>query len=74
MKFLKTFGITLVLSYLFVFFGGWMLFEFSKHVYLTTTVLALVAAAIIYAFMEQDKRIEQLEKRVKELEDKSDTQ
>ena len=74
MKFLKILGITLVLSYLFVFFGGWMLFEFSKHVYLTTTVLALIAAAIIYAFMEQDKRIEQLEKRVKELEDKPDTQ
>ena len=71
MKFIKTYAITLVLSYAFVFFGGWMLFDFSKRFWLATAVCALIIAAVISLFIAQDDKIEQLEKRVKEFEEKS---
>lgn len=71
MKFLKVFLIILFSSFLFVFFGGWMLFEFTKRVYLTTAVLALIVSAVVYAFVRLYEKVETLEKRVKELEDKA---
>lgn len=69
MKFIKIYGITLVISYVFVFFGGWMLFDFSKRFYVATAVCALIIAVIASAFHVQDEKIEQLEKRVKALEE-----
>ena len=73
MKFLKTYVITLVLSYIFVFFGGWMLFDFSKRFYAATAACAFIIAAVISVFISQNDKIEQLEKRVKELEGKSNS-
>lgn len=70
MKFLKIFLMILISSFLFVFLGGWMLFEFTKRVYLTTAVLALIVSADVYAFVRLYEKVETLEKRVKELEDK----
>lgn len=70
MKFLKVFLIILFSSFLFVFFGGWMLFEFTERVYLTTAVLALIVSAVVYAFVHLFEKVENLEKCVKELEDK----
>lgn len=70
MKFLKIFLMILISSFLFVFLGGWMLFEFTKRVYLTTAVLALIVSAVVYAFVRLYEKVETLEKRVKELEDK----
>lgn len=69
MKFIKIYGITLALSYIFVFFGGWMLFDFSKRFYVATAVCALIIAVIASAFLAQSEKIEQLEKRVKALEE-----
>lgn len=71
MKFIKIYGITLALSYIFVFFGGWMLFDFSKRFYVATAVCALIIAVIASAFLAQSEKIEQLEKRVKTLEENS---
>lgn len=61
----------LISCFLFVFFGGWMLFEFTKRVYLTTAVLALIVSAVVYAFVRLYEKVETLEKRVNELEDKA---
>lgn len=70
MKFLKIFLMILISSFLFVFLGGWMLFEFTKRVYLTTAVLALIVSAVVYAFVHLFEKVQNLEKRVKEPEDK----
>lgn len=68
MKFIKVFVPVLVLCFLFTFFGGWRLFDFSGGIYVTAGVVSLVVSLIVYAFLMQDEKIELLEKRVKELE------
>lgn len=68
MKFLGTYALTLVLSFLFAFCGGYMLFDFSKRFYVALAAVALVLALVIHAFMTQAEHIEQLEARVKALE------
>lgn len=60
MKFIKTYLITLVLSYVFVFLGGWMLFDFRKHYLLAIAACAFMIAIIIYLFYAQEEKIEQL--------------
>lgn len=72
MKFIKTYAVTLVLSYVFVFFGGWMLFDFSKRFYIATAACALIIALVITAFIAQEEKIEKLEERIKVLEEKSE--
>lgn len=73
MKFIKIYAMTLVLCYVFVFFGGWMLFDFSKRVFVATAACAFIIAVIISIFIAQDAKIEHLEKRIKELEEKGDS-
>lgn len=73
MKFIKTYLITLVLCCIFAFFGGWMLFDFSKRYYVATAACAFIIAAIISLFVSQEEKIKQLEKRIKELEEKDPT-
>lgn len=71
MKFIKTYAMTLVLCFLFGLLGGWMLFDFRKNFYLATAVCALIIAVVVSVLMAQNDRMEQLEKRVKELEETS---
>lgn len=71
MRFIKIYVITLVFCYIFVFFGGWMLFDFNKRYFVATAVCAFIIAIIISIFVAQEEKIDLLEKRVKELEDKS---
>ncbi|MCD7837582.1 MAG: hypothetical protein LUG65_01545 [Clostridiales bacterium] len=70
MKFLKTFALTLVLCYLFVFFGGWILFDFGSHFYLATGAIAFVIAVVAVILVGLDERIRALEKQLKEQEEK----
>lgn len=71
MRFLKVYAATLVLSFLFVFVGGWMLFDFGARCYVATAACAFLLAAVVTAFLAQAEKIEALEKRVKELEEKN---
>ena len=71
MKFFKVFVIILVLSYIFVFFGGWRLFDFHSSLWLATAACASIAAVIVSAFAAQVEKIEGLEKRIRELEEKN---
>lgn len=70
MKFLKTYAIILILSFAFVFFGGWQLFDFRERFWLATAACAFVLAVIASVFEAQGEKIDQLEKRVKDLEEK----
>lgn len=70
MKFIKIYAVTLVLSFVFAFFGGWMLFDFGQRFYVATAACALVAATVITVFALQNEKIEKLEERIKALEEK----
>ena len=50
-----------------------MLFDFSKRHFVATAACAFIVAVIISVFVAQDEKIEQLERRVKELEEKSNS-
>ncbi len=68
-RFLSTFGICLVLVELFLLFGGYQLFDFSRHAYLAGASVALVLSVLVSVLSSQDDRLEELEKRTKELEE-----
>lgn len=67
-RFAAMFVAVLLMVEAFLFFGGHMLFDFAKRPYLTGAVIALIIAVIAQAFVELDEKINQLTKRVKELE------
>lgn len=71
MKFIKTYAMTLAACYIFVFFGGWMLFDFSKRYFVATAACAFIISVVASVFIAQEERIDQLEKKVKELEEKN---
>lgn len=70
MKFLKIYAAILVVCFIFAFFGGWMLFDFSINYYVTTAVYAFVITVVLTIFLSQEEKIEQLEERVRKLEEK----
>ena len=69
-EFFKTFAIILVLSYVFVFFGGYLLFDFSRNFYLALGSCALIFSAFVYALVRLSDRIEILEEKLKAFEKK----
>ena len=66
--FLLTFAIVLILLFVFVFFGGYVIFDFNGHFWLACASCAFIAALIIHAFYRQSAKIEELEKRLKKIE------
>ncbi len=70
MKFLTNFIVIFLLIYVFLFFGGWFLVE---HFWGILAICAFVLAVILSIIFSQDEKIEQLEKRIKELEEKENT-
>ena len=58
---------------MFVFFGGWQLFDFNNRFFIAIASCAFIIAVIASILFSQEERIEQLEKRVKELEEKNNT-
>ena len=67
--FLSTFAACLVLVCGFLSFGGWQLFDFSRHWFLASGSIALILAVFISVWLSQEERLEALEKRIKELEE-----
>lgn len=51
-----------------------MLFDFNNRWYLTTAVCAVIISVVVWLFVVQSDKIDALEKRVAELESKSDTE
>lgn len=72
MKFIRMYAVILVLCGIFAFFGGWELFDFGSRYYIATAACAFVISVVATIFDEQGEQIKQLEKRVKELEEKDE--
>lgn len=73
LKWAAIFLICFAFIYLFVFFGGWKLFESGDPILIEVGV-ALVLSVLVFAFSEVvtalERRISTLEKRIDELEKK----
>ena len=66
-EFAITFIICLISSYVILFFGGWIIFE---NLLGALCAFSLIMAVIISWNMSLSEKIEKLEKRIKELEEK----
>ncbi|WP_069999954.1 hypothetical protein [Cellulosilyticum sp. I15G10I2] len=67
-NFLGTFAISLILCYIFLFFGGVLIFE---SFWAILVFVALIIAILITVFIHQETKIEELESRIKTLESQS---
>ncbi len=68
-KFIQIMLVTIITAECFVFFGGYMLFDFSKRFFTATAAVAFLVSVVIYAFEEQNEKISKLEKRIALLEE-----
>ena len=68
-NFIGTFIICLIVCYLFLFFGGVLIFE---NIWALIIFTAFIIAILITTFISQETKIEELEKRVKALESPED--
>lgn len=73
MKFIKIYAFVLILCYVFAFFGGWMLFDFRNRYFVAIAACAFIIAIYISNLISQVEKMEELEKRIKKLEDKSNS-
>ena len=64
-KFLGTFATSLILCYIFLFFGGVLVFG---NIWATLVLAALIIAILITVFIHQETKIEELEARINKLE------
>ncbi len=68
-NFLETFAISLILCYIFLFFGGVLIFE---NFWAILVFVALIIAILTTIFIHQETKIEELEARIKILESESE--
>lgn len=68
-KFIQIIFVTIITAECFMFFGGYMLFDFSKRFFTATAAVAFLISVVIYAFAEQQEKISKLEKRIASLEE-----
>ena len=64
-NFLATFAASLVICYLFLFFGGVLIFE---NFWAILVFVAFIIAILVTIFISQETKIEELEVRIKSLE------
>ena len=70
-RFLGTFIISVILCYVFLLFGGSLIFE---NIWRIIIFVAMIIAVLITAFVYQETKIEELEERIKRIEGQSDTE
>lgn len=68
-KFIQIYLICFICLAIFFFFGGFMLFDMSRNVYLPAAAISFIIAILIHIFIAQGDKIEELEKRIKNLEE-----
>lgn len=68
-NFLGTFALSLIICYIFLFFGGVLIFE---NFWAILVFVALIITILITIFMHQETKIEELEARIKTLESQSE--
>ena len=66
-RFFKTYAVCLVGSEVFLFFGGYLLFDFRNHPFRTFAAVAFVLAVLVTVWLAQEERMDDLEKRVRDL-------
>jgi len=67
--FLITFAIVLILCFVFLFFGGALIFE---NIWGIIVFVSLVIAVFITLYIRQEKKIDELEARIKALESQNE--
>lgn len=67
-RFIQTFFMCFVFMAMFFFFGGFHLFYFSQHPYRTAASIAFLMAVLICVWISQEERVDELERRIRELE------
>lgn len=68
-RFIQIYFICFICLAVFFFFGGFLLFDMSRNVYRTAAAIAFIIAILINVFISQEDKIEELEKRIKKLEE-----
>jgi|LSQX01.3.fsa_nt_gb uncharacterized membrane protein YciS (DUF1049 family) len=68
-SFLGTFAICFILCYIFLLFGGALIFE---NFWAILVFVALIITILTTAFIHQEIKIEELEARIKTLESQSE--
>ena len=67
-KFVQILLMTLVVVECFLFFVGYAVFDFSRRYYTAGAACAFIISLILYGFLAQSEKIEELEKRIQEIE------
>ena len=67
-KFVQILLMTLVVVECFLFFGGYAVFDFSRRYYTAGAACSFIISLILYGFLVQAEKIEELEKRIQEIE------
>lgn len=67
--FFITFAIVLILCFVFLFFGGTLIFE---NIWGILVFVSLIIASLIALYIRQEKKIDELEARIKALESKNE--
>ena len=66
--FLKAYAVCLILMEVFIFFGGWMLFDLrGTGIYRAGAVIALILAIAVCAWSSMAQKVEALEAELQEL-------
>ena len=66
--FLNAYAVCLILMELFIFFGGWMLFDLrGVGIYRAGAVIALILAIVVCAWSSTAQKVEALEAELQEL-------
>ena len=65
--FLKAYAVCLILMEVFIFFGGWMLFDLRGTGYRAGAVIALILAIAVCAWSSMAQKVEALEVELQEL-------
>lgn len=67
-EFIKNYLMILIVVEVLFFLGAPLLFDMKRYFYLPGALIALAVTAVLQGFLNQESRIETLEKRIEELE------
>ena len=71
-RFFGSYAIVLILTVAFLVFGGTMLLDFSRHFWTAVAFTAFLLTVLVNVLYKQIVKIEDLEKRIQDLEQKKE--
>lgn len=71
-QFFGSYAVVLILTVMFLFFGGTMLLDFSRHFWIAIAFTAFLLTILVNILYRQTVKIEDLEKRIQDLEQKKE--